>query len=292
MNMSDTRLLVVHARSPLHCGTGQSAEAVDLPIARDRSTTHPLIPGSSLKGALRNASRSRDTDHEVALFGPDKPNASDHAGSLAFSDARLVLLPVRSVAGTFAWITCPWALQGLRRDGALCGVDLPPAPVAIDAGCAWVTTNTALTLSDKRVVLEEFDLKSEPRNEVDAWLQHLASVLFEPDWRPLLGARLCLVADDVFTFLAKHATDIVTRVSIDPESGTANDGQLWTEENLPTESVLVGAVQATPYGPARVKGLSEADLFDRLTRLVARPVQLGGKATVGRGRCALRVVGA
>ena len=53
-----THLTLVHAMSPLHAGTGHSVGAIDLPIARERPTGIPLIPGSSLKGALR--ARSAD----------------------------------------------------------------------------------------------------------------------------------------------------------------------------------------------------------------------------------------
>jgi len=36
------------------------------------------------------------------LFGPDSGDADSHAGALAFGDAHLLLLPVRSFAGTVA----------------------------------------------------------------------------------------------------------------------------------------------------------------------------------------------
>ena len=55
----NTRLLVVHALSPLHAGTGQSFGAIDLAIARDRATDHPYLPGSSLKGSLRATAFAR-----------------------------------------------------------------------------------------------------------------------------------------------------------------------------------------------------------------------------------------
>jgi len=47
------QLTFVHALSPLHAGIGQGAGVIDLPIAREKATGIPFLPGSSLKGALK-----------------------------------------------------------------------------------------------------------------------------------------------------------------------------------------------------------------------------------------------
>ena len=46
--MSHVALLFLHALSPLHAGTGQGIGAIDLPIAREKATGIPYLPGSSL----------------------------------------------------------------------------------------------------------------------------------------------------------------------------------------------------------------------------------------------------
>jgi len=295
--MSTTRLLVVHARSPLHAGTGQATAAVDLPIARDRATAYPLLPGSSIKGSLR--ARARDTlkdDETIVVFGPETENASDHAGSLAFTDARLLLLPVRSVAGTFAWVTSPYILASFAREALLAGITtLPKDAPAVPSKEAWVTTGTLLGVDiDKgpakglKVVLEEFDLERKVR--ADDWGTALAPLVFQDlAWQELLKQRLCIVHDDTMSFLSLHATEVVTRVSINPDTGTAKKGQLWTEENLPAETVLVSLVEEVPTGTRRT--VPAGSYLDRVqAKLLSTPIQLGGKATVGRGRCALRLV--
>jgi CRISPR-associated protein Cmr4 len=291
--MTTTRLLAVHARSPLHVGTGQSTASVDLPIARDRATRLPLVPGSSLKGALRARARTSLPDREViVLFGPETENARDHAGSLVFTDSRLLLLPVRSVAGTFAWVTCPLAVAQLRRDAALVKLAFPaPAPKGDEWGSVSEGSSFLEVRALKKIVLEEVDLHVDPSKDVRALAEALGQLLFPEDegWRDMLVRRLVVVSDDLFTFFARYATDVVTRVSIDPETGTARDGQLWTEENLPPESVLVGLVEEVPTGTRR--GAAGAHLAT-LASLLAAPVQLGGKATVGRGRCQLVLGGA
>jgi CRISPR-associated protein Cmr4 len=287
--MSTTRLLVVHARSPLHAGTGQAAAAVDLPIARDRATGFPLLPGSSIKGALRARARTALPAQYTRMFGPETENASDHAGALTISDARLLLMPVRSVAGTFAWVTSPYLLASFAREAKLVGFDRLWAAPSVANERALVAADTLLGVDydgKKKVVLEEFDLNREDGAAIEV-ANALAPLVFaDAEWQTMLKRRLCIVHDDTMGFLSQHATEIVTRVSIDPTTGTAKAGQLWSEENLPAESVLVSLVEEVTT--AKNQGVQPGEWLDLVqTKLIQSPVQLGGKATVGRGRCAL-----
>jgi CRISPR-associated protein Cmr4 len=279
------RLLFLHALSPLHAGTGQSIGAIDLAIARDRASNFPYLPGSSIKGALRARAHEGKQALKVDVFGPETANASDHSGSLLFGDASLLLLPVRSVAGTFAWVTSPLLLHRYLRDAREAGLTgAPPRVPSPKSLKECLTVDTTLHV-DKRVIFEDLDFAADTSNpSVKAFADHLGATLFAglPDWAGLLTQRFCVVHDDAMAFLAEHATDVVTRVSIDPERKTARDGQLWTEENLPTESVLVSLVAAMGNGRA-----TPDDSFKLLRELSKTPLQLGGKATVGRGRCRL-----
>ena len=95
----------IQALTALHIGTGQGVGVVDLPIARAKATNLPQIPGSAIKGVLRDeAAAQYNLNHSDirTLFGPDSSDADSHAGALAFGDAHLLLLPVRSFAGTVA----------------------------------------------------------------------------------------------------------------------------------------------------------------------------------------------
>lgn len=292
-----TRLLFTHALSPLHAGTGQSVGAIDLAIARDRATDLPYCPGSSIKGSIRSrAERGEkdgglDRDRAWALFGPDTRHASEHAGAVAFGDANLLLLPVRSVAGTFAWVTSPFLLARFVRDAREANiVELPalPTPGALDEGA--VTTDTALTVG-KQVVFEDLDLAPRKSETVDAWAKALGAMLFPDDafWQGHLSGRLCVVHDDVMSFLARHGTAVVARIAIDDETGTVDN--LWHEESLPAETVLVSLLAA---GGSRRKGteMDPDDVMGALTGLIqGKTVQFGGKASVGRGRCRLTVAG-
>src|SRR5260370_29440413 len=113
----NAQLTFVHALSPLHAGTGQGVGVIDLPIAREKATGLPFLPGSSLKGPLRAS--LADKDLRNAIFGPETTEINpedNYASSVQFSDQRLLLLPVRSLAGTFAWVTSLFVLRRLLRD--------------------------------------------------------------------------------------------------------------------------------------------------------------------------------
>jgi CRISPR-associated protein Cmr4 len=296
--MTNTRLLFVHALSPIHAGTGQSTGAIDLAIARDRATEHPCIPGSTLKGCFRDRAKTQKNKDTDAIFGPDTANASDHAGSLAFGDANLLLLPARSVAGTFAWVTSPFLLARFTRDAKEAGISkLPDIPVDLAMSACANTTQSMLRVTvgnNQRVIFEDLDLAASPAGSLsttaDRWADEISKRLFKDDafWKNQLEKKLCIIHDDVMTFLARHATEVVTRVSIDENSKTVKQGQLWTEENLPTETILYSLLAAMPNGHTKKDANG---IFSVLQELAKTPLQMGGNATVGRGRCRLVLTG-
>lgn len=285
----NARLLFLHALSPLHAGTGQGVGVIDLPIAREKATGLPYLPGSSLKGTLREHFTG-DEALRVKVFGPDTASASEHAGSAQFSDQRLLLLPVRSLLGTFAWATSPYVLRRFARDAReteASGVpDRVPEPqsgehcVVVEQGCA---------LGEQQVVLEDLDLKPQRHALATQWAAWLGERLF-PDgtpeagnWRAMLSARFCLVHDDLLTYLLQTATEVIARVKLQEDAKTVKKGGLWYEEALPAETVLAGLVVATP-----VRATAD-EVFAALQGLAGRAMQFGGKATVGRGLCRLQL---
>ena len=291
--MTSTQLLFVHALSPLHAGTGQSIGAIDLAIARDRATQCPYLPGSSLKGSLRDVARQKFVQNGtlvIKLFGPETANASDHAGALIVSDANLLLLPVRSVAGTFAWVTSPYLLHRFARDAKAANVNisLPKLPSTVGS-CVVGKTSVLLAKVDSKdkVIFEDLDLDPAQDTSVDMLADTLGKWIFaESYWQGLLKHKLCIVHDDVMTFLSEHATDVVARIALKDESKTVRTGGLWYEESLPTESILVGLVHAQPTAKVELK---PDDVLTHAKTIMNASIQLGGKATVGRGRCQLRL---
>jgi CRISPR-associated protein Cmr4 len=275
-------LLVLHALTPVHTGTGQAVDVVDLPVAREKVTGWPVIPASSIKGVLRDACCSKDPRHGKAFGGPDPGDAPEggstrhFAGNLLFSDGRLLCFPVRSFAGVFAWTTCPSALERLARDCRAARLEDPPRLAGPkDLSSVLVTESTRLRDSGDRVILEEFDLKvADPR--VDELAKDIASRVFEDEnWRESFVSRFAVLHDDLFTTLTETATEVVARVALMDETKTVRPGALWYEEAVPAESIFVC--------PLIDAGRNGDDLVGWLADQTILPVQIGGNATVGRG---------
>jgi CRISPR-associated protein Cmr4 len=269
-----TRPFLLHALSPLHAGTGHAADIIDLPIARMKASGIPLVPGSSIKGVLRDARRAIDHDKTEAVFGPEKePEA--HAGALVVGDARLLALPVRSFRGTFAWTTSPLLLVLAGRD---LGMTLP-VPIISGRG-ARLAPGSACG-HNGRLYLEDLDLPAEDSTEVAQWA-HLLAPLASPG-EDILTKRLAVVDDDTMTFLWETATQVDARVRLDEKTRTVARGALWLEESLPPETLLLGLLAADSSRRSGVN-MSPDDVLG-----FALPgeevLQLGGKASTGRGRC-------
>lgn len=284
----NTRLLFLHVLSPLHPGTGQGVGVIDLPVAREKATGLPYLPGSSLKGVLRDA--CTDKNNREKVFGPETSKADKHAGSVQFSDQKLVLFPVRSLMGTFAWLTSPYMLQRLLRDLQSMGDNhqFPEIPVLNSQGNILLSPEVCKTVVNERVVLEDLDLEVTSSNDAFGWAEFIANKLFpqEPTWKEMLVARFGIIHDDVMNFLLETATEIIPRVRLEEDTKTTKKRGLWYEEALPVESVLFGLVVATPV---KETGMTYQEAFKILSPLMKRPMQFGGKASVGRGMCRLQL---
>lgn len=283
----ENRLYHLHTLSALHVGTGQGVGAVDLPIARSRASNLPIVPGSAIKGVLRDEFGNEHCEHHLSkenvkiLFGAEN-NDPAHAGAVAFGDAQLLLLPVRSFAGTVAYATCPFILKRYQRDA-----NLSFAIPELDKQ-AQVISDSLLLLGDK-IALEDLDMDAQKNAVVSEWAQAIAQAIYPDDetWQAELTQRFVVLPDDVFSFLADTATEIRMRIKIDQKTRIVQNGALWSEENLPCETVLWGVFGV---GASRDKNNPKsAQELNTLLPEKALNIQIGGKHTVGRGLCRLLI---
>lgn len=290
----NAKLIFTHALTPLHPGTGQGTGVIDLPIAREVATNLPYLPGSSLKGVLRDACSDPKTC--AHLFGPrtkDIPEDTLHAGAAQFTDQRLLLLPVRSLAGTFAWVTSPFVLCRLQRECQAIGItDCPtavPNPAFVNKVAHAAVTNLCQLKIQQKIVLEDIDLVPDEAETATQWAGWLGKQLFNQEWQTILSQKFCVVPDDIFSFLLETATEVIARNEL-TENKTSNN--LWYEEALPAETVLSGLVIAQQVNKRDQngevdQGLTPAKVLEEVATLTKGMVQLGGNATVGRGLCQL-----
>ncbi len=282
-----TRIFHLQALSALHVGTGQGVGVVDLPIARAKATNLPIVAGSALKGVLRDEAKSQIglSDQDIqTLFGPVNTEAT-HAGAIAFGDAQLLLLPVRSFAGTIAYATCPYILRQYQRDVGG-NLEIP----SLEANKARVAEDSVLFVSNEKMALEDLDIEAYETGLVTQWAEKITEQLYPESvaqfeqWRTAVKARFVILPDDIFSFLADTATEIRTRIRIDRDTRVVMNGALWTEENLPAETVLWGVLGVSASRKKDEKRLAE-ELVALLPVDQELSLQIGGKHTVGRGLC-------
>jgi len=306
------KLMWIYTEHPVHVGAGTGVGAIDLPIQREAVTGWPIIQASGLKGCLREhfeflaKSQGNQAGQQkiVEAFGHE---AAEHGGALAFADAKMLLFPVRSIRGTFAYITCPLALQRLKRE--LESIKQAGGPVSDfppDLGTdrpteeqIWVasgennTVDSDLTIAagNRQLVgLEELSFTAEPKlvvNTLGKWLEGSAGSL---PWlkNGSLHKRLAVVSDNHFKDFVEMSTEVVTRNRIDDTTKTVAEGMLWTEEHLPRECVLYAAVfAADPFVASSTRQCADAtavmNFLANDAQYTPKRVWLGGDVTVGRG---------
>lgn len=293
--MTHKKLYFVQSLTNVHCGTGQGVGDVDLPTAREAATGFPLVPGSTVKGVLRdhftNCGKRPKTDL-AAAFGPDFSDADSdadlYAAALMITDARMLLLPVRTFTGVFAYVTAPLVLHRFAADLRQAGIDLPGAVPQVLPGKALVSADTNLV--NGVLLLEDLDLDAaagEPGWK--KWCGFLTDTAFAAEWgTDVVSSRLALVPDDLFSFLCRTTLPVTARIKLNKETGTVQEGALWYEESVPAEALLSGVIAAADsYTKKRFAA------GDILADFASDPLtlQLGGKATTGKGICEVRFSG-
>lgn len=306
----ETTMLYLYVETPLHAGVGSGLSSIDLPIQRERPTQYPMIQGSGIKGKLRavaedmaehkQAPFDKVDDLVAVMFGP-KQNGSDHAGALIAGDARILLFPIRSLNGVFAYATSCDVLNRFMRDvnrgNGTVTWKLPKEeqPDAV----AYVTQKSRIAQNGS-VVLEEFSFNTEQKpsvnfvDEVAEWLANNA--LPQSDeyayWREKIKDSLIILPEEDFRDFVVNATEIITRISIDRVKKTATGKALWTEEHLPTDTLLYVPIYATDARKTRKEGdknvpaMFAKEILEKATQLENSQhgyLQLGGDETVGRG---------
>ena len=315
--------LFLIVETPLHAGSGNDLGIVDLPIQREAHTDYPKIEASGLKGSIREIFSGKVKNKQIEesdflrAFGPEGGDL--YAGALGFTDARLLLFPVKSVKGVFAWVTCPAVLERFKHDLSIC----QPTSNFIDKipDANTVPNKSGLLVIDekdnKKIVLEEYTFPVTPNNACDVIAGQIAdNVLPSNDpsynyWQEKMKKDIVVLNDDDFRDFVMLSTEVIARIKMDHEKGTVdkNIGGLWYEEYLPTDSILYSLALTTPVflklegendeqkqefekqkkgffyvDQATDKNLEEAKkVMDFFTGELPKIIQIGGNATIGKG---------
>lgn len=255
----------------MHPGSGQNHGAIDLPVAREVTTSYPVVVGSSMKGALKDKAEEEAWESKNKIFGE-----ANEAGAIAVSDGRLLLLPVRSLQDLYFWATCPHLLERWLRDAQLAGATVDLTIPKVEKGKAFVKGKK------RTLYLEELSFET---YEEPGWIENcakqIAPFIHHPCVQNRLPSQLVVLNDYDFVHFARYGLSVHVRNKLDNKKTSEN---LWTEECLPPDTLLYTMLLARPNG--------EKHLNETIQYLQQKPyIQIGGNETVGQGWCILSVAG-
>lgn len=302
-------MLFLYSETPIHPGAGMGTGYIDLPIQRESFSDFPVIRASSLKGSLRDYFESfpdpNDADYGgkvLETFGPSPgPGASEYAGALGVGEAKLLLFPIRSLYGVFAYLTCPLILQRFKRDLTLAGHTENISIPEVEEDKAIIVysedNNSIGNIISKngRAVFNEFSFQTQEEEEdINDVASYIKKCIFPEreagndeymELKKQFYSRFAIVSDSVFKDLSSMATEVITRNRIDDNTGVvAEAGGLWVEELLPSETVFYSVLlSANPFRANSI--LNEAALVIKFFKdsLNNRRFQIGGDHSIGRG---------
>lgn len=296
--------LFIYAETSTRVGSGSELGYVDLPIQREKHSGFPKIEASSLKGSLRSVFESDAKLKEMVkyTFGPEDGDL--YAGGLGFIDGRILLFPVKSAKGIFAWVTCPYILSRFKEEMRICSENIIEALEDIESiKPNSVTSATTLKVKDRKgegvVILDEYRFDVKEDDGLTQFSKWLANALF-PNidvygvFKEKMKKDIMVISDDAFRDFTELSTEVVTRTRIDPNKGVVMKGHLFNEEYVPENTVFYSfALASSLFGMSnnRKKELFNVEKSDEDIILnyfiegMGRHdvIQIGGNATIGKG---------
>ncbi len=254
----NTKIMYIFTQTPLHIGSGSEIGIIDSPVQRERHTGFPINAGSSNKGVVRAYYNTPESGDDI--FG--KGNS---AGSLSFSEAKLLLFPLRSVKGCYALATCPLALKRYAQASGA-SFEIPE----LKEGECYSASNLKIK---NKVVLEEYAFTS--NGEVSGDIVKALSNAFSKN--PILkdlAKNIVLLSDEDFSYFAKNACQIQQHIKIKPENGVVDGTALFNIEVVPSESLFFSQI-------TEVKDLKDNKVYSDFAE--EKLLQFGSNATTGLG---------
>jgi CRISPR-associated protein Cmr4 len=245
------RRFVFMTIDPVHVGAGgYRLGRVDNTITREPGTNLPKIPGTSLAGAARSYAAMRYGKPDAAgqqkkLSGEQKKSklcpiiytfgtatdseggqtgAGSRAGSVSLGDAHLLFFPVYSMSGPL-WVSTPEKIIDAWGKESLATLPVEPD----DKG----QTVTSLQWEQETLNLGWLLLRTKTGLAITA----PEAIGQREEWRAISN-RIVLVSPKLFSQIVNSNLDVRTSVSINPNTGAAEDGALFTYEAVPRAAWL------------------------------------------------------
>ncbi len=250
---------------PVHIGTGgYRLGRVDNSIIREPGTNIPKIPGTSLSGAIRHYAAYQygkikcagKGDQSSTLkhcgnptcpicysFGYTRGDQGGHAGTVNIFDAHILFFPVHSMAGP-VWVTtpnrlieCGFGIDGLNDESELTLVNELPSQNGEGVENNW-WENDHLNLGWLMLsVQKDGKITKYPDS---------CNLTDNKTWETI-AKRLVVVNDKIFSQVVNSNLEVRTSVSINPQTGAAEEGALFTYEAIPRATWLMMDVVVDDY---------------------------------------------
>lgn len=274
MIQPDFRVGYLYSLAPIHCG-GEGDLGNILEIARGSHTNFPYIPGSSLRGSLRNEVTLQDPEIADTLFGRElQKDGQMGVHQVWFGDARLLWVPMRTMSlegsdSVFCWVSC----HSLLRDHALlCRQPLPVLP-RTPVG----TKPGVYVVADAEVHVEKL-----PEGQTFSLVGEWPTVL-QGDTQKTWKHNRIILPDSDFQILMEHSlwTQIRNKIQEDPEGANqvGSAEVFWTDVCIPRDTILYFTWGYSPL-PHQQDLTQEHEI---LINILQGLFQVGGQANVGRG---------
>ena len=268
--MKDFRIGYLYSLAPIHCG-GEGDLGNILEIAREAHTNFPYIPGSSLRGSLRDELlQYQGKEVSDRLFGREL-STDNQMGvhQVWFGDARLLWVPMRTLSlqgrDVFSWVSC----HSLIRDHGI----LSRQPKAIFPEHAVGSRAGTYTVADATVEVKKLSLEQATALDFSGtWCQDLGKPT-HTNWQE----NRIVLPDDDFQVLMEHSLWTQIRNKIDEQSGSAD--VFWTDVCIPRDAIFY---YGWGYAVQKSNPVS-ADDSQAMNEVLNGLIQVGGQANVGRG---------
>ena len=254
--------MFLYVESSLRVGAERGRPRDRPPLQREAATGYPCCPASSLKGVLRARARSQQAPIELlGLLGSPAGERRSAAtpSSVVVSDVDPPALP-GAVADRPVRLgheprdpgSLPARPGGVRREGRRRRSCRPSTP----RRRAWPPRRRCFA-ANRRSSSRSSAFPVQAAEEVGAWAPGWRSTPFPTTRSSTSGgsgrrAAWSVLPEGAYRYFLTHGTQVVPRIRIDPRTGTAADGSLWTEEFLPPETLVYALVGANlPETPPR-----------------------------------------
>jgi CRISPR-associated protein Cmr4 len=293
-------LLLMKTLTPLHIGVGKVTGVVDLPIIRD-AMGFPIIPTSSLKGALRSQLSGSLAEEEIkVLFGPE-PGEEAYAGALAFTEGYLLAMPARSLRGIWALVTSPVLIHRFQRMLQMMR-SLEPSSELEKLGehCKKLLEEGEVMDVDQAIVCKEGEEK------LSIEIMGKKSLILNEEFqfgckqseniRNFFGSirvpearRGILLHDDRIRDVVERSILRRARVRLKKEDKTVGEGP-WSEEDVPAEALFFNVLIYSKPRKAQDKMKDVEDVKSKTIKQLLSDYEqkigyavFGGHETIGRG---------